>query len=128
MIFNGTYYTIRELSFRYKRTGSIITRWVKRLGITPVYLGRAMLFTEEHVKRLDAYDATLGTVSLVTASLQLGGTVVSLAANLHLVPHQINERGEQRFLPSDLERIREEGMTEGQVDWEKVKELFKEQN
>src|SRR5574344_534060 len=44
---NGTYYTIEETARPLGRTYSIVLRWIRRMGLTPLVVARTMLLNEE---------------------------------------------------------------------------------
>lgn len=44
---NGTYYTIEEIARPLGRTYSIVLRWIRRMGLTPLVVARTMLLNEE---------------------------------------------------------------------------------
>ena len=133
---NGTYYTIYELMRPLGRTHSIICRWIKRLGLTPLTINGTKLLNEEEkaeiMKYADKMDNYTTCVPIKEASKKeyLGVPYGALEKYVMSgdIPSVLDALGKHRLTDETIFILKQSGHLKGRkTDWGKVVELFKEE-
>ena len=133
---NGNYYLVEEVARRLGRTHSIMCRWIKTLGLTPLVIKKTILLNEEEYAELakyaDGIDCHTTSVPLMTAHQKpyLGVPYSALEKYVKSgdIPSVKDHMGKPRLTEETIYIMQQSGYLCGRkTDWSKVCKLFTEE-
>ena len=134
---NGTYYTIEEIAIPLGRTYSIVLRWIRRMGLTPLVVARTMLLNEEERQAVldyaDAMENYFKYPPIKEASkkkiLNVPYKKLEEYVEKGMIPSVKDTLGKYRLTDETIQTIQESGLGKGgKTDWAGIVKLFEEED